>query len=150
MNEPYCLAMVLCDAVHVDPATKKFTILGTFSTFAAHNYPVKVAFSIYYAVTDGLGDVTMRVQLVDASVGFVDATDGEQNQDRVFSLTSHHMFPNPLAVIEGGIGVECLLLSKGLYHCELWANDNLLMTRRFTASEIGDRDTELPRTAEAE
>lgn len=38
MAEPYCLAMVLCDAVHRDPATAKHFVMGTFSSVGATDF----------------------------------------------------------------------------------------------------------------
>ena len=58
--------MVLCDAVHPDPATGKFTILGTFTNFASPSFPAAIQFCVYFAVTDGIGDVDLTLQLVDS------------------------------------------------------------------------------------
>lgn len=51
---PYILAMVVCDEVHLDPGTGKRTILGTFSTLYARDFPAVVQrLKVYVAVTDG-------------------------------------------------------------------------------------------------
>lgn len=137
MANPYCLAMVLSDGVHRDPATGKFTILGTFSTVGAQSYPVPLQFFIYFAVTDGLGRVTLRVQLIDASAGLVDAQDEQEQEGRVFLQNLEREFSSPFMVLEGVMGVQLHLPKPGQYHCELWADDELLMSRRLIATIVG-------------
>ena len=132
MAQPYCLAMVLCDAVHRDAATGKFTILGTFSTLAVREYPTKVRFCVYYAVTDGLGPTTLRLRLVDAASGIADSAGGKHEKS-VFEIRGDFGFDSPLAVVESTVGIETVLPRPGLYHCELWAGNDLLMSRRLMA-----------------
>ena len=144
MAQPYCLAMVLCDAVHRDGATGKFTILGTFSTFAVREYPAKVSFCVYYAVTDGLGPTTLRLRLVDAASGIADSAGGK-HQKSVFEIRADFGFDNPLAVVESTVGIETVLPMPGLYHCELWAGDDLLMSRRLQAvAREGEKEERPP------
>ena len=131
MPEPYCLAMVLCDAVHRDAITGKFTILGTFSTFAANEFPAKVQFSVYYAVTDGLGPTSLRLRLVDAKQGIVNG--GTEDEGLIFDASAEFNFESPLLVLELAVGIGVPLPEPGLYHCELWAGDELLMSRRMLA-----------------
>lgn len=124
--------MVLCDAVHRDGATGKFTILGTFSTFSAREYPTTVNFCVYYAVTDGIGRTAMRLRLVDADSGIADAAGGSQAKG-VFEIRGDVDFDSPLTVVEATVGIHVVLPKAGLYHCELWAGGNLLMSRRLLA-----------------
>ena len=135
MAEPYCLAMVLCDAVHRDPSTGKSTILGTFSNFTAAGFPAKIKLGIYFAVTDGLGPVTLRFQLVKAAEP-VDALDETENENRVFMVKTDVNFESPLVMVEGGLEAETILPAEGLYYCELWAAGEVLMSRRLTATKI--------------
>jgi hypothetical protein len=44
--------------------------------------------------------------------------------------------PSPLAVAEGVIEGEVTLPEPGLYYFELWANGEMLMSRRLTAMPI--------------
>lgn len=133
---PYCLAMVICDGVHRDPTTGKFTILGTFSSFAAHSYPAEIRFTVYFAVTDGIGPVTLRMQLVEASAGAIDAQNEEIEEGRVFWIKIEKEFSSPFAVVEAALGISTPLPHPGQYHCELWADDDLLMSRRLIAAQI--------------
>lgn len=131
MPEPYCLAMVLCDAVHRDVGSGKFTLLGTFSVVQAVTFPASFRFTIYLAVTDGANDVDIRLRVVDAGQDFDD-----QSEPVWETKTTSLNFPNPLAVIEGVFGVELELPRPGMYHCEAFANDDLLMSRRLAAIQI--------------
>lgn len=135
MPEPYCLAMVLCDGFHRDPATGKHTLLGTFSTLCARSFPTQLKFCVYFAVTDGLGPTKLRLRLVDAESGLVDRS-GEEQEGALFVKEFDFTFRDPLVVLEVSAGVEVDVPKPGLFHCELLANDELLMSRRLLAVQI--------------
>jgi hypothetical protein len=145
MAEPYCLAMVLCDAVHRDATSGKFTILGTFSTVGADTFPAKVRFCIYFAITDGLGATKLRLSLVDAESGVVDKSEN-RIEGPVFEIDTDITFDDPLVVMETVVALETSLPKPGLYHCELWAGDDLLMSRRLLAIQriTGETEEEKP------
>lgn len=132
MADPYCLAMILCDAVHRDPATGKHTILGTFSTVGAKEYPTTLRFGVFFAITDGHGDFELRFRLVDAKDVLSDTA------EPVFEVSAPARFETPLMVIEGSLRVTATLASPGVYHCEMLANENLLMSRRLVAIQPGE------------
>ncbi len=143
MSEPYCLAMVLCDHVHRDGTTGKHTLLGTFSTFRAGKFPAKVAFCVYFAVTDGLGPTMLQLRLVDAASGLVDVSESEV--EPVFAHSQEFSFESPLVVLEGVFGFVTEIPKAGLYHCEMLAGNELLMSRRVLAVQISnhpERDKE--------
>jgi len=123
--------MVLCDAVHRDATTGKFTILGTFSTFAADAFPAQVRCCVYYSVTDGLGPTSLRLRIVDAKQGIMDAVSDDEGL--VYETSSEFDFPSPLLVLEAATSIGVSLPKAGLYHCELWAANELLMSRRLLA-----------------
>ena len=124
--------MVLCDAVHRDFTTGKYTILGTFSTLGADTFPAKIRFCIYFAITDGLGSTRLRLRLVDAESGIVDQLE-DDTEGPVFEIKTEITFEDPLVVMEWVIAIEAALPKPGLYHCELWAGADLLMSRRLLA-----------------
>ena len=131
MAEPYCLAMVLCDGAHRDATTGKFTILGTFSTFQAQRYPTNVEFTVYSALTDGLGPTEIKLRLVDAKSGIA------ENDDKpLFEGKLKFDFQGPLMVLESALPINAELPAAGIYHCELYANDSLVMSRRLLAIEL--------------
>ena len=54
MQVRYCLAMVICDAIRRDPATGKFTLLGTLSVVGAAEFPSQhILLAVYMPLTDG-------------------------------------------------------------------------------------------------
>lgn len=129
MAEPYCLAMVLCDGVHRDVATGKFTLLGTFSTLGAAEFPAKVAFCVYFAITDGLGLTKISLRIVDSESELTGS-----HADPVWQIGPLDFdFQDPLLVLESVAYVQTELPKPGLYHCELSAGDELLMSRRILA-----------------
>ena len=137
--------MVLCDGVHRDPATGKFTILGTFTTVGADTFPAKVRFCIYFAITDGLGATKLRLSLVDAESGIVDTSEN-RIEGPVVEIHTDITFEDPLVVMETVVRLETSLPKPGLYHCELWAGDDLLMSRRLLAIQkmTGETEEEKP------
>lgn len=137
MADPYCLAMVLCDAVHQDPANRKFTILGTFSTLAAKRFPAKLRLCVYFAITDGSGPVKLELRLVDAAAYLTDDA-----PDAVFHEGVNTEIESPLVVFEGVIQIQTELPTPGVYHCELLANDSVLMSRRLVALQLAGEGKE--------
>lgn len=47
-SKPQLLAWIMCDGVHIDPATGKHTILGVFSNIQAKRFPVTHPFMIWF------------------------------------------------------------------------------------------------------
>ena|SRR5208337_4308772 len=63
---PYHLAMVICDNIHVDPATGKRTLLGTFSVIHTNTFPVAIPLmAVYVSITECRGKFTAWLQIVD-------------------------------------------------------------------------------------
>ena len=137
MHEPYCLAMVLCDNVHQDPATGKFTLLGTFSTFAARQFPALVQFFVYSAITDGQGQVPIRLRLVDSAVDL--SGDGNAVFDEVIGECD---FDDPLMTLEMRTYLKLELPAPGVFHCEIYGGEKLLMSRRLILLDISKLDGE--------
>jgi hypothetical protein len=133
--------MVLCDGVHRDFTTGKHTILGTFSTLGAYAFPAKINLCIYFAITDGLGPTKLRLRLVDAESGIVDKGENA-TEGLVFEIETDIAFEDPLAVIETVVAIRTALPRAGLYHCELWAGEDMLMSRRLLAVQKTSRETE--------
>lgn len=47
-SKPQLLAWLMCDGVHIDPATGKHTILGVFSNIRAQRFPVTHPFMVWF------------------------------------------------------------------------------------------------------
>ena len=106
--------MVLCDGVHRDAATGKFTILGTFSTFFAREFPAQAQLAVYFSVTDGLGPTTLRLRIVDAEFGIVNSD--EESGKTICEMEQEITFESPLVVMESAWGLKTVLPKPGLYH----------------------------------
>jgi hypothetical protein len=128
IQKPFCLAMVLCEAAHRCPATGKWTILGTFARLQSKIFPIKCQFVVYFVLTDGNGDIPVGFRVVPADHEF----SGESQHDNTEEPepTIIH-FSDPLLSIEGVIGIRLELSQHGVYHCELYSGDEVLMARRL-------------------
>lgn len=132
MPEPYCLAMVLCDDVYADSASGKKTLLGTFSTVGAEEFPTKLKFVVYYALTDCPEEFELAFRIVNSIHLFDDEV------EPIFGFKYTVTSPSPLAVLEGEIGILGQLDEPGVYHCELLHNEAVLMSRRLLAIRPSD------------
>lgn len=142
MATPYCLAMLLCDNVHRDRSTGKCTILGTFNELSSREFPCTTGFFIYFALTDGVGKVQLRFRIAESS-GDISSTDSFEKSIHLPDLE----LPDPLETVEG----FCLLAKfefphPGVYHCELYADDEHLMSRRLKVVDLnsGANDNSRP------
>ncbi|MBI4581783.1 MAG: hypothetical protein HY718_18955 [Planctomycetes bacterium] len=120
---PVVLAMVICDAIHQDPATKKCTLLGTFSTITARSFPVvHPGLAIHVALTDGHGKTRLRLSLVSL----------EEEPQTLFTQEGTIQFADPRVVAEINFGIRNLTLPHpGEYRVQIHANDELLAERRL-------------------
>ena len=128
IQKPYCLAMVLCEAAHRCPVTGKWTLLGTFSRLQSKTVPIKGQFAVYFVLTDGNGDIPVGFRVVHADQAF----NGEVQLDNIVEPepTIIH-FTDPLVSVEGVMGVRLEFPQHGVYHCELYSGDVILMARRL-------------------
>jgi hypothetical protein len=64
-SKPQLLVWQTCDAVHVDPATGKHTVLGVFSNIDAMKFPITHPFMIWFlTITDVAPGVhTLRISM---------------------------------------------------------------------------------------
>jgi hypothetical protein len=126
---PVVLAMMLCDAIHQDPATKKCTLLGTFSTISARKFPVvHRQLAIHLALTNGHGKIRIRLTL----------TGADEADAPIFSQEGTIEFRDPCVVAELNFAVANVAFQKpGHYRLQAYANDELLMERRLNVLDAG-------------
>lgn len=128
---PYALAMVVCDYVWRDPYSGKNTIIGTFSSIGGPTFPWQhPIISVYVSLTDGRGDVPVRIELVDC----------DELRDPVLGQTLTVTFPDPRAIAEVVFLVQNVIFPEpGEYRLKLFAHEEFLMERRlFVLSPIQD------------
>lgn len=120
---PLVLAMIICDAIHQDPATKKSTILGTFSTINARQFPaIHRQLAVHIAMSNGHGKTRIRLTLVGP----------DENRPPLFSREGVIEFSDPRMVAEINFAlVNITFPSPGEYRLQILGNDELLMERRL-------------------
>jgi hypothetical protein len=125
--------MILCDQVYREPATHKNSILGTFEELTAPAFPARLQFTIYFAVTGGLGPNRLKVRLIHSDA----ILEGEKAG--IWIELPLIEFLNPLAVVESSFTLTGTFHAPGQHHLELYANDELLMMRRLTVHDEGEQ-----------
>ncbi|HZV07545.1 MAG TPA: hypothetical protein VE999_20840 [Gemmataceae bacterium] len=119
---PLAQAMLLADAIHRDPATKKFFILGTYNMLGCPKFPTPPnPLRVYVSMTDMHGQTPVRIRVTDMDEMYgtlcektlvVDCPDPNLNVELVF--TPDPVFPEP-----------------GMYRIQLFADHELLRELRL-------------------
>jgi hypothetical protein len=125
---PYPLAMVVCDAIWQDPTTGKKTILGTFSSLGAPNFPVlHPVLGVYVVLADGRGVVPVVLRLVDV----------DDETEPLAELTQEVDFKNPRVNVELCFQIGNLVFPhEGEYRFQLYAASEFLLERRILVQKI--------------
>lgn len=132
MTAPYPLAMIISDAVHRDPATGKYTILGTFSSITSKTYPtVHPYLAVFVNLTDGRGVVPLRMRLVDAE---------EELEEPLFETEMECDFFDPRIIYEVVMGAKGIAFPHpGEYRLQLFAGEEFLIERRILLLKTEDK-----------
>jgi hypothetical protein len=134
-REPYPLALIVCDGIHIDPATGKRTLLGLFSTVVGREFPIHLRLSVYAALTDCMGTTTVEIRIVDV------------NEERVpvFVLSGEIEANEPLAVQDLSFFIPLAVFPEpGEYRVQLFAAGIPIMERRLMAVQTPTGPTEEP------
>ena len=124
---PEVLAFILCDDVITDRETGKRSIIGTFSTIHVRKAPaIHHRMAIYIALTEGRGEQMLRIVVSHV-----------ESDKTVVQVQGKMTVGDPMAVGEFGVRISPLPLPEmGTYAVDLYANDELLKTRRFRVQQI--------------
>src|SRR5437764_94417 len=98
MSPPIPLSLLICDHVWRDPISGKHHILGTFSAIGSPRFPLVASLSVYFAVTEGQGELPVRMELIDV----------DEERPAVFDAEGMFMFRHLREVIEGVFAFERL------------------------------------------
>jgi len=125
IHEPLVLALVVCDAIHRDPANGKHYVLGTFSSIIAERYPAThPQLGVYIALTELNGKVPLLVRLVDVA----------EERDPIDIAHGEIVSDDPRMVAEVGLVRQDVTIPEpGEYRLQLWCGDLLLLERRLLA-----------------
>jgi len=121
--DPVVLVLLIADRVHRDDVSGKFHINGTRHLLRASSFPYDHPLLVVYAVlTEGRGDVTVRVRLVDVD----EARMAVAEEDLVVQ------FPDPLREVEVAIPLQDLIFPlAGDYRLQLLVDERVLQERRL-------------------
>lgn len=62
-SKPQVLCWLLCDGVHIDPATGKHTILGVFSAIRGRQFPLTHPFMIWFLTLTGVAAGKHKIKI---------------------------------------------------------------------------------------
>ena len=88
---PVPLTLLICDHVWRDPHSGKYDLLGTFSAIGSSVFPVTINLAVYFALTEGRGELPVQMELVDV----------DEERPAVFDVEGKFVFEHPRQVIEG-------------------------------------------------
>src|SRR5262245_29621977 len=119
-------SLVICDAVHKDQTTGKFTLLGTFSALFAPGFPCRhPQIAVYAAVNECRQPTPVRLRLVR-----INPDDGSDEQ--VFAIDGEVNASDPLETIEIGLaGKNVVFPAAGEYRLQLESDGDILLSRRL-------------------
>ena len=132
-QEPYTLAMIICDAIHRDPATRKCYLLGTFSSIAATKFPTQhPQMAVYVALTDGRGKTLLTIRLVSV------------DEDHILGEVKMEVeFADPRIVLDFTLTIANVTFPEpGEYRLQLFAGTTLLLERRLVVLQAGGEESE--------
>lgn len=127
-STPYAQCLVVCDQVIREAGTGKHSLIGIFSHIGASRFPaMHPRLAVYLALSDGLGNVPIRIAIVDA----------RDSTRCLVQAETQVPFQDPRVVAEAAIDFPNLVFpTPGDYRVQLYADDNLLMERRLMVADM--------------
>jgi hypothetical protein len=131
---PVALTLLICDHVWQDRHTGKYNLLGTLSAIGSSVFPAVTNLAVYFAVTEGHGELPVRMELVDV----------DEERPAVLGAEGIFLFADPLHVVEGCFAFDGLEIPEpGEYRLKLFVAGELLMERSLHATMVGSRAARL-------
>jgi hypothetical protein len=111
---------MICDHVWRDAKSGKYSLLGTFSGRGCSCFPITTSLSVYFAVTEGQGELPVRMELVDV----------DEERPPVFNAEGMFLFRHLREVVEGCFDFDRLEIPEpGEYRLKLFVAGEFLMER---------------------
>lgn len=122
---PSVYALVLCGMVYRDSRSGNWTMVGTFDTIHAAQYPAQHApIAVYVALTEVHGQSSFRIRFVRA----------DDDEGAIAEIGGRLSAPDPMAVVELGANFPGVVFpEEGEYRVQLVVSDVILIERRITA-----------------
>jgi hypothetical protein len=128
MSPPIPLTLLICDHVWRDPNSGKHHLLGTFSALGSSVFPIVTNMAVYFAVTEGQGELPVRLELIDV----------DEERPAVFDAEGMFVFEHPRQVIEGTFNFTNLEFPEpGEYRLKLFVAGEFLMERALHVTISG-------------
>jgi hypothetical protein len=125
-EDPVLLAILFCDAIHIDPDTHKRTILGAFGAHKTDRFPAPCNLCVYLVMTDFVGVANVTVKVVDVQENMIgESHERMQAFDRLLSADGVCLF-RPLT-----------FPAPGDYLFRVFVNGKLLDARRLAVRQFG-------------
>jgi hypothetical protein len=119
---PVVQSMILADAIHRDPNTKKYFILGTFNRIQSDKFPTPpIALRLYMSITETRGQTMLRVRIVDVDEIYGPIHESAHTVD----------LPDPTRIWEMTFSVAVIFPAPGDYRVQLLAGNELLRELRL-------------------
>lgn len=125
MNEPgvetpICTSVLVCEQIYQDRVTGKLALIGVFNRMAADAFPHQESISVFFSLTNGKGEVDIRLQ--------IEQDDGEA----LVQVRGKHNIPNPLTILDHGVQFKKATFKKaGRHWATVWCGQELLNRRPF-------------------
>jgi hypothetical protein len=125
---PIPLAMVVCDAIWIDPSTGKHFLLGLFSEIAARDFPaMHPLIAVHVCMTDAEGKILIKLQLVDV----------DESRDPLFMVENELEFPDRRANIVMMAQLRGVVFPEpGEYRLQLFGRGELMLERRLLVKKV--------------
>jgi hypothetical protein len=124
--KPMTVGLFLCDQVIVEVGTQKVSPIGIFTGLATDGFPfLAPPFTAFAAFTDGRGEVTITLTVVQA------ATDEE-----IYTQDNRVRFRDPLTELRFILRIRgCEFPAAGTYYFNLLVDGDLVASRRLRVYE---------------
>jgi hypothetical protein len=95
--EPICLALTLCDHLHMGSATERRILLGVFHVIEVAEFPtVYPKMAVYAPLSDGWGRTRVEIQLIDS----------DEEREPIWLAAAEIQFTDPSQVAEIGFEIQ--------------------------------------------
>jgi hypothetical protein len=126
-QQPNAISLMLCDQVIFEQGTQKPYLLGVFTGMPVDSFPTQPQrFDIFAALTDGVGDVTIRLSVVHL-----------ETNEEIYWRTMNVGFPDPLKLVNLRFRIRQLTFQvPGTYLFSLIIADQEIAARRVRVYEV--------------